>query len=175
MKKIIIETKKLKEMLESVKGACSKEDFRPIFKGILLEVEGKRLTMTACDGCVLFTNSCELIKGDSFTTNIPIFEIPKGAAEETEIELEEEYINFNFRNVRYSYKILIGEFIDYKSYLRRISIFSIRFNSKLLIKALRNSKGIVEMYFAGDKDAVIIKEIQNEDNQKYVLPYSKNK
>ena len=30
-------------MLESVKGACSKEDFRPIFKGILLEAEGKKL------------------------------------------------------------------------------------------------------------------------------------
>lgn len=76
--------------------------------------------------------------------------------------------------MRYSYKILIGEFIDYKSYLRRISMFSIRFNPKLLTKALRNSKGIVEMYFAGDRDAVIIKEIENEDNQKYVLPFSKN-
>lgn len=44
MKKIIIETKKLKEMLESVKGACSKEDFRPIYKGILLEAEGTRFS-----------------------------------------------------------------------------------------------------------------------------------
>ena len=221
MRKVIIETNKLKEMLESVKNAVSKEEFRPIFTGILLEAVDKKLTMTTCDGYKLFTNTCELIKGNNFTVTSPIFSIPKGTEENTEdgeefvkssierilvielykikevkidendeeeigqqeevkgteenteIEIDGKFITFNFGNVKYSYKIIEGEFIDYKKLINRESKFSIRFNPKLLIQALRSSKGIVEIYFAGDRDAVIIKEINNENNQKYVLPCSK--
>ena len=161
MRKVIIETNKLKEMLESVKNAVSKEEFRPIFTGILLEAVDKKLTMTTCDGYKLFTNTCELIKGNNFTVTSPIFSI------------DGKFITFNFGNLKYSYKIIEGEFIDYKKLINRESKFSIRFNPKLLIQALRSSKGIVEIYFAGDRDAVIIKEINNENNQKYVLPCSK--
>ena len=148
MKKIIIETKQLKEMLESVKNAASKEEFRPIFKGVLLEATNTKLSMTTCDGYKLFTNTCELIEGS---------------------------IIFNFGNVKYSYKTITGDFIDYRNLLNRESNFSIRFNSKLLLEALRTSKGIVEMYFAGDREAVIIKEIENENSQKLVLPCSKGR
>ena len=99
--------------------------------------------------------------------------IPKGAEENTEIQIDGDFIIFNFGNVKYISKTIEGDFIDYKKLINRESKFSIRFNPKFLIEALRNSKGIIEMYFAGDRDAVIIKEINNEKNQKYVLPYSK--
>lgn len=175
MKKIIIETKQLKEMLESVKNAASKEEFRPIFKGVLLEATNTKLSMTTCDGYKLFTNTCELIEGSSFTVISPMFSIPKGAEENTEIKINKEFIIFNFGNVKYSYKTITGDFIDYRNLLNRESNFSIRFNSKLLLEALRTSKGIVEMYFAGDREAVIIKEIENENSQKLVLPCSKGR
>ena len=133
MKKIIvIETKKLKEMLDNVKNATSKDESRPVFKGILLEAEGTKLTMTACDGYKLFTSSSELIEGDRFEKIIPLFTIPKGAEAETKIEVEEDIISFDFGNVKYSYKTIKGEFIDYKKLLRRDSDFSIRFNNKPL-------------------------------------------
>lgn len=102
MKRIIVETKKLKEMLDNVKNAVSKDECRPAFTGICFEATGKILTMITCDGYKLFTSSCELIEGDNFTIISPVFTIFKGAEKTTIIEIDDnkEVITFDFGNVK---------------------------------------------------------------------------
>lgn len=175
MKKIIIKTLKLKEMLNNVKNAVSKDERRPAFGGILLEATGKNLTMTACDGYKLFTSSCELLEGSNFSIISPVFNIFGDLKENTIIEIdnEEEFITFDFGNVKISYKIIKDDFIEWRKLLERKDEFSIRFNPKYLKQALSNTNGTVEMFFVGDKEAVIIKEVENENNQKYILPIAK--
>lgn len=175
MKQIIIETKKLKELLENTRKAVSKEEWRLSLTGILFEVIGKKLTMTACDGYKLFTSSCELIKGDNFSAIVPVFTIFKCAEESTVIKIDDnkEFITFDFGNVKISYKTIKGDFIEWKKLFKRKNEFSIRFNPKFLKQAISNSKGTIEMYFAGDRDAVIIQELENENNRKYILPIAK--
>lgn len=174
MKKISIATQILKNMLKNVKNAASKAENRPVFKGILLEVEEKELTMVTCDGYKLFTSNCKLIEGDNLSTIIPVFTIPAWADKVTRIEIDDNFITFDFGNVKYSYKLIKGEFIDWKNIIRRESDFSIRFNAEYLKQAFSNTSGTIELYFKSDRDAMIIEELENRKNKKYILPISKS-
>lgn len=173
MKKISIETKKLKEMLENVKNAASKAENRPIFKGILFEIEEKELTMVTCDGYKLFASTCDLIEGENLSVIIPVFTIPAWANKITQIEIDDNLIIFDFGNVRYSYKLIEGEFIDWKKIIQRESNFSIRFNAEFLKQALAHTSGTIELYFKGDRDAMIIENVEDKKIKKYILPIAK--
>lgn len=173
MGKVVIETWKLKEMLKNVKHAVSKECYRPVFTGILLESNKKELSMVTCDGYKLFKSVCEVIEGNKFRAIVPLFSIPKETNENTIIETRKGFVKFDFGSVKQIYKIIEGEFLNYNPLLERENKFSIRFNSKLLKEALINSQGIVELYFCGDTDAMIIEDINNKKNVKLILPYRK--
>lgn len=173
MGKVVIETKKLKEMLKSVKHAVSKLPYRPAFTGILIESNAQELTMVACDGYKLFMSNKEIVEGTKFKAIVPMFDIPKDAEENTSIEVRRGLVKFDFGNVEHRYKIIEGDFVDYKSLLERKNKFSIRFNPAFLREALTNAKGIVELYFTEDREGVIIEDISNRKNKKLVLPMSK--
>lgn len=174
MGKVIIETQKLKEMLKNVRYAISKERFRPIFTGILLESTKTELSMVTCDGYKLFKSVSEVIEGNKFKTIVPLFTIPKEADYNTIIETRKGFVKFDFGNVKQIYKTIEGDFLDYKPLLERENKFSIRFNSKLLKDTLINTQGIIELYFSTDREAMIIEDINNKKNIKYILPCSKN-
>lgn len=173
MGRVVIETKKLKEMLKNVRHAISKGSFRPVYTGILLESDKKELSMVTCDGYKLFKSVSEVMEGNKFKVVVPLFSIPKEADDNTIIETRKGFVKFDFGSVKQIYKIIEGEFIDYKPLLIRENKFSIIFDSKYLKEALTNSQGRVQLYFCGDRDAVIIEDTLNKNNQKYVLPIAK--
>lgn len=164
MKKVIIETENLKRALENVKNGVSKEEFRPAFTGIYIESEKTKLTMTTCDGYKLFTDNCEVLDGDDFNVIVPVFEIPKSAEKETIIEIDNEYATFNFGQEKHNYKIIEGEFIDWKPLFNKANTFSIIFNAKYLQEALKSEKGEVRLEFSDDVSPIFI------NGRKLVLP-----
>ncbi len=164
MKKVIIETENLKRALENVKNGVSKEEFRPVFTGICMEVENIKLTMTTCDGYKLFTDNCDVIKGDEFKVVVPVFKIPKNTKKQTIIEIDNEFITFNFGEEKHSYKIIEGEFIDWKPLFNKANTFSIIFNAKYLQEALKSEKGEVRLEFSDDVSPIFI------NGRKLVLP-----
>lgn len=163
MNKVIIKTENLKRMLENVKNGASKELFRPAFTGIYIEAEKTKLIMTTCDGYKLFTDNCEITEGDEFKAIVPIFGVPKNAEKETVIEVDNEFVTFNFGEEKHSYRIIKGEFIEYKSMFKKESIFSITFNAKLLQEALKGEKE-VHLEFSDSLSPVLI------NGRKLVLP-----
>lgn len=169
MKKIIIETQNLKRVLENVKHGVSKEKFRPVFTGICMEVENLKLTMITCDGYKLFTDNCNITEGDEFKVVVPIFEIPKNTDKEVIIEVNNEFITFDFGEQKQSYKIIKGEYIDYKPFFNKTNTFSIIFNAKYLQQALKSEKGEVLLEFSDDASPVFI------NNKKLVLPIKHKK
>ncbi|MCI8273287.1 MAG: hypothetical protein HFJ55_04305 [Clostridia bacterium] len=168
MKKVIIETEKLKKVLENVKNGTSKEEFRPVFTGIFIEIENLELTMTTCDGYKIFTDSCNIVGGNNFKVVVPVFKIPKSAEKQTIIEVYNDFITFNYGQEKYSYKIIEGEFIDWKPLFKKENTFSIIFNSKYLQDALKNEKGEIHLEFSDNRSPVFI------NGRKLVLPIVHN-
>lgn len=164
MNTVIIETEKLKRMLKNVKNGASKELFRPIFTGIYIESEKTKLTMTACDGYKLFTDNCDIENGDEFNVIVPIFKIPKNAEKETIIEVDNEFITFNFGEEKHSYKIIKGEFIDWRHLFNKENTFSIIFNTKYLQEALKDEEGQVCLEFSDNISPMFI------NGRKLILP-----
>ena len=173
MGKIIIETSKFKNMIESVKGAVDlKSDW---FNCIYIQTDtSKRLTMTACDGYKIFTNRCDVVECTELDLYIPVIKIPKGADEQTIIEIDNEQINFNFGNVVMSYKRTIGKFGELQHFFKRENKFKIRINPKFLKDALKNMKASVDLQFCNDDDAIIIQNSENTNEQKFILPIKRN-
>lgn len=163
MNKVIIKTEKLKRMLENVKNGVSREMFRPVFTGIYIESEKTKLTMTSCDGYRLFTDNCEVSEGDEFKVIVPVFRIPKNAEIETIIETDNDFVTFNFGEEKYSYKVIKGEFIDWRPMFKKENTFSITFNAKLLQEALKGEKE-VRLEFSDSLSPVLI------NGRKLVLP-----
>lgn len=163
MNKVITKTENLKRMLENVKNGASKELFRPAFTGIYIEAEKTKLTMTTCDGYKLFTDNCEITEGDEFKVIVPIFRIPRNAEKETVIEVDNEFVTFNFGEEKHSYRIIKGEFIEYKSMFKKENNFSITFNAKLLREALKGEKEVC-LEFSDSLSPVLI------NGRKLVLP-----
>lgn len=168
MNKIIIETERLKKVLENVKNGISKGKFRPVFTGIYIEVENKKLTMTTCDGYKLFTDNCDILEGNDIKVVVPVFKIPKSAEKNTIIEMENEFVTFNFGQERYGYKIIEGEFIDWKPLFNKKNTFSIIFNAKYLQEALKGEKGEVYLEFSDNRNPIFI------NGRKLVLPILHN-
>lgn len=166
MNKVIVKTEDLKRILESVKNGTSKEKFRPVFTGIYIEIEKTTLTMVACDGYKLFTSNCEIISGNEFKVITPIFKIPKNAEKETVIQVDNEFITFDFTNEKHTFRTIKGEFIDWKSMLNKQNTFKIRFNPKYLQDALKGEKGPVDLEFSDDISPVVI----YGNGKKLVLP-----
>lgn len=164
MSKVTVETEKLKSMLENVKNGVSKEQFRPAFTGIYIESEKTKLTMTTCDGYKLFTDNCDVLDGNEFKAIVPVFKIPKSAEKETIIEIDNEYVTFDFGQEKHSYKTIKGDFIDWKPLFDKKSTFSIVFNSKYLQQALKSEKGQVCLEFSDNISPVFI------NGRKLVLP-----
>ena len=164
MKKVIIETESLKRVLKNVKYGVSKEEFRPIFTGICMEVENAKLTMTTCDGYKLFTDNCDITEGNEFKVIVPIFKIPRNAYKETIIEIDNEFATFNFGEEKHGYRIIKGEFIDWKPLFDKTNTFSIIFNAKYLQEALKSEKGEVRLEFSDNVSPIFI------NGKKLVLP-----
>ena len=167
MSKVSVRTEDLKRMLEKVKRGVSKEEIRPVFNGICIEVKEKYLTLITCDGYKLFTSCCEIIEGKEFTAISPVFYIPKNADKITTIEVDEEFIIFDFKNERHNLKLIKGEFIDYKSLFNRESNLKISFDVKYLLDALKGEKGIVDLEFSNNRSPMFI------NGSKLVLPIVK--
>ena len=108
MKEINIKTSILKKMLNDVRSAVSKEYFRPIFRGILIEVSEQKFRMITCDGYKIFSTSTEIQNKDEFKVITPLFNIPAETEEETKIliDSEDKSIKFNFGNVIYIYDLI---------------------------------------------------------------------
>lgn len=164
MKKVTIETEKLKRMLKNVKDGASKMLFRPAFTGIYIEAKKTKLTMTTCDGYKIFTDNCDIKNGDNFKVISPIFKIPKEADAETIIEVDSEFITFNFGQEKHSYKIIEGEFIDWRQHFKKENTFKIYFNPKLLQEALKGEKERVCLEFSDSEAPMFI------NGRKLVLP-----
>lgn len=166
MNRVIIKTEDLKRVLETVKSGTSKELCRPVLTGIYIEVEKTTLTMVTCDGYKLFTSSCEIVEGNEFKVVTPIFKIPRSAEKETIIEVDNEFITFDFTNEKHTFKTIKGDFIDWKSLFNKKNTFKIRFNPKYLQDALKGETGIVELEFSDDISPVFI----TGNGKKLVLP-----
>lgn len=124
--------------------------------------------MTTCDGYRIFTDNCDIENGDNFKVIVPIFKIPKIADIETIIEVDGEFVTFNFGEEKYSYKIIEGEFIDWRHHFEKENTFKIFFNPKLLLEALKGEEERVCLEFSDSVSPVFI------NGRKLVLPLRLN-
>ena len=164
MKKVIIKTDDLKQMLNSVKNGVSKEGFRPVLNGIYIEINGTTLTMVSCDGYKLFTSSCEIVEGEEFTAIVPVFKIPKCVCKQTIIEIDNDFVTFDFEEEKHTYKLIKGDFIDWKPLFNKENTFKISFNVKYLQDTLKGENGVIDLEFSDNKSPMFV------NGKKLVLP-----
>lgn len=171
---LIVETNKLKEVMNSVKKCILKNEAgREIYKNIQLKSNNNTLRIISCDGYRLACNECETIKSDSFECIIPYFIIPKGAAEETQMILENDYLTINFGIYKISFKTIKGDFIDHESIINKNTNFMRGFNPSLLGEVLSTFKEPVKIEFdtTNDKGPIIISSSIKRNHKAIVLPF----
>ena len=175
MGKIIIETKNLKNMIESVKGAVTKDHIDGYFNLIYMQTyDTRKMRVTACDGYKVFVNECDVVECTELDIFIPVIKIPKDVDEQTIIEINDEQINFNFGNMVMSYKRNSGKFGDFNSIFKRENKLKIRVNPKFLKDAIKNMKAAVELQFCNEDEAIIIQNTENTNEKKFILPIKIN-
>lgn len=177
MKKVIVETSELKELLNSAKKYVSKDGIRPFYKNVKFECKKDSIRIVAISGYSLIADEVEVIKSNEFEIILPFFTIPKNAEKRTSIILKNKTITIDFGCYSISYKEVGEKFLDYKNIIREYkNNYTIRFNPKLLKEALEAfGSNVIELKFnlENNIEPVIITDVHKNKKQAMVLPCKK--
>lgn len=168
-----VQTIDLKRVLNSIKKSVSKDYRRDLYTNIKIECDTKALRIISCDGYRLAYNQCLTIHSDKFECLIPFFLIPKNASEYTELVLENNILTIDFGIYKISYKVIEGDYLDYKKIIRNETNFKIGFDPLLMKEILSTFKEPVELAFNINNNCapVIISNSTDENHKAIVLPY----
>lgn len=144
---IPVDNRTIREMIEKTKFAASVDESRGIITGILLEIDGSRISTVAIDGYRMAINR-RTMPGDEkhkFVISAKIMdELSKILSDQEEEETGTLYLSdrkavFVFGNVQAELKLLEGDFIDYRSILPKNSGISVRVNRKELMESIQRA------------------------------------
>jgi DNA polymerase-3 subunit beta len=117
---LAITQQKLKKLLGQVEYAMAQQDIRYYLNGLLLEVNGNRLSVVGTDGHRLSFTSTNLEqtyeKQELILPRKTVLELIKLLSDSDEtvsIEVSSNQINFSFSNIRLISKVIDGKFPDY--------------------------------------------------------------
>jgi DNA polymerase-3 subunit beta len=124
-----IEAKTLREMINQTAFACSKEEGRPILKGVYMLLEGSQMTLAATDGYRLalrYTNiDVEFPKKTEVVVPArTMTELARVISEEDEVvEITlpgpRDIITFHLKNIDISSQVLEGRYPDFRAIIPR--------------------------------------------------------
>ena len=117
----------LKSMIKQTRYALAKTDIKPVHKGILFEISGGEITLTAVDG---YRIAVRIERADASVSD-QHFIVPEKALSElvklygddpgtVQISVSDKYIIFEVDGFFVISRLLEGEFIDYKSVVPKV-------------------------------------------------------
>ncbi len=137
------------EMLDYVIYAVSTDDKRPAHTGVLIKLEGNKLTMVALDGYRLAICERELEFEGDFYMIVPakaMMELRKIVSDkdgEITIYSNKRFVIFNAENYIVLSRLLEGEFLDYKKAVPQNYVSSAVCDTKDLIDAVERVSLII--------------------------------
>lgn len=121
-KQFEIDADLLKSMISQTIFAVSTSDERPIYKGILFEIENGEIRLVSADGCRLAIRKEEIETSDDFRFVVPskaLQEILKLIDDDMEekiiVNVGKRHISFNIGNYVLISRLLEGEFLNYNN------------------------------------------------------------
>lgn len=177
MKKVIVETSELKELLNSAKKYVSKDGIRPFYKNVKFECKKDSIRIVAINGYRLIYNECKTKESSKFDVVVPMFTIPKDAEKYTTLTLKNKVLIIDFGCYEISYKVAEEEFLKYENIIKEPEKnYKIVFNAKLLkeaLEAFKDEKVELKFNLDSDVDPVFITNIHKENKKALVLPYKR--
>ena len=117
---ITIAQNKLKQLLKQVEFAMAQQDIRYYLNGLLIEVNGNKLSVVGTDGHRLSFTCTELAKSydkQEFIlprkTVIELIKLLDDSEHDASIEISQAQVNFSFGEIRLISKVIDGKFPDY--------------------------------------------------------------
>ena len=117
---ITIAQNKLKQLLKQVEFALAQQDIRYYLNGLLIEVNGNKLSVVGTDGHRLSFTSTELAQSydkQEFIlprkTVIELIKLLDDSEHDVNIEISQAQVNFSFGEIRLISKVIDGKFPDY--------------------------------------------------------------
>lgn len=118
-----IQQKIIKNMIKGTIFATAQDEVRPIFTGVLFEIQNKKLNLVALDGYRVAIKS-EYIDSDiNINYVVPgktlneVSKILEESEEDVHISFTSNHILFNMGKTKVISRLLEGEFIQYKSFI----------------------------------------------------------
>lgn len=147
---LVFSNKNLTEALSQVIFAAAQDDGRPILTGVLIMVQGKRVSLVATDGYRLSLKNV-LVKENKLKKNLLIpakalLEISKMAQEKNEKEEKEVKIGltpeksqviFLLPDIELSSRLLEGEFPEFEKIIPKNSSTRVEIDKEEFLKAVR--------------------------------------
>jgi len=139
--KIIIPQKQLKTMINETIFAVAEDDNRPIYTGILFEIENGMLTLVSVDGyrLALRQESIECSENASFTVpGNTLSDVERICGEEGNaiISIGEKHISFEIGNTVVISRRLEGEFLNYKKAIPENFVSSVVVDKEEFLKSV---------------------------------------
>jgi DNA polymerase-3 subunit beta len=124
-----IEAKTLREMINQTAFACSKEEGRPILKGVYMLLEGSQMTLAATDGYRLalrytnidveFPKKTEVVVPARTMTELARVISEDDEVVEITLPGPRDIITFHLKNIDISSQVLEGRYPDFRAIIPR--------------------------------------------------------
>lgn len=162
-KGISISSSMLKEMIRQTIFAVSTDEIRPILTGVLMEVNGKNVTMVALDGFRMAVKNTEILSDENIKAVIPgktlteLGKILNDSEETVNIFTSKNQILFQTGETTIISRILEGEFINYSQLIPEEYKIKIKIQTDKLLDACERAA-----LFARDSNNTIRFEINDD-------------
>ena len=140
-----IQQKIIKNMIKSTIFATAQDEVRPIFTGVLFELQNKKLNLVALDGYRVAIRS-EYIDSDiNISYVVPgktlneVSKILEESEENVHISFTSNHILFNMGKTKVISRLLEGEFIQYKSFIPKENNLKIIANREELLHSIERA------------------------------------
>lgn len=153
-KKIVLQQKHLKELFNKTGYAMAVQDIRYYLNGMLMILEGNRLSVVATDGHRLAFDSAQINQdlGEHSEIILPrktvmeLLRLLQDTEDEVTIEIGANQIRFTFNHIELTSKLVEGKFPDYKKvipsdYTNQVQLSRVDFQQALQrVSILSNDK-----------------------------------
>ncbi|MDR5658913.1 DNA polymerase III subunit beta [Serpentinicella sp. ANB-PHB4] len=135
----------LKSMIRQTVFATSQDEMKPVFTGVLIEIQENELNMVALDGYRLALKKAEIENDTNNKAIIPaktlneVSRIMDDAEEIIFMSLSEKHALFTLGQTRLISRLLEGEFINYKQIIPKEFKSKIRINTKKLLESVERA------------------------------------
>ena len=175
-KRVGLPADELNDLIEKVAFASSyPDDTNPVFAGVLVEIEGDKLSFVATDGSQLAKREVSLpedvgeYKGIVPTKSLlAISKLLKGLGE-VSLELGDTSFGIEFKGIHISSRLIEGEFPEYREVIPQEFNTEIKLSGKALNSALKRiillskTKGLEGIVtFQIEEEQLVIKSLESE-------------